>query len=201
MTGEYHWILARPMLLRRAAAHKGQARDDLAAPASRGTCSEPKSRVPTGLHKIRGRPAVTVTSAGYSLASSGRGWSDKQDGHWEIDHVTQRRRVGGNTRANRCPAVRCVIGFAGACTGDGLLRELLLMGSGRGRRDPQEGSQAEKSLSRRATGGWRTTNCGDGQADPYRSCNACPAAHEATEQQRVPGCRTKSRSSPPLERL
>ena len=127
MTGEYHWILARPMLLRRAAAHKGQLGMTWRRPPRGELVRSRKSKGPTGLHKIFGKTSGHCHFCGDPLVFERRGWSDKQDGHWEIDHVTQRKKGGGNTRANSLPCCTLCNRLRWARTGDGL-RELLLMG-------------------------------------------------------------------------
>ena len=56
-----------------------------------------------------------------------RGWSSRPNGHWEIDHVVQRKKGGAAGRDNCLPACTNCNRLRWGRTGKGL-REVLLMG-------------------------------------------------------------------------
>jgi hypothetical protein len=64
---------------------------------------------------------------GDSIVFEKRGWADKPDGHWEVDHVIQRHKGGPKSRDNCLPACTRCNRWRWHRTGDGL-REVLLLG-------------------------------------------------------------------------
>jgi len=79
------------------------------------------------LRHIYGRTIGHCHFCGDPIKFENRGWSEKPDGHWEVDHVIQRGK-GGTKRSDNClPACTRCNGLRWHRTGDDL-RDLLLYG-------------------------------------------------------------------------
>src|ERR1700682_1073802 len=64
---------------------------------------------------------------GDPIVFENRGWTEKPDGHWEVDHVIQRHKGGATTTENSLPACTRCNRLRWHRTGAGL-REVLLLG-------------------------------------------------------------------------
>jgi hypothetical protein len=94
----------------------------------RGARTGKDNRVRTaGLLEIFAKTNGHCHFCGDRIVFEHRGWSERPDGHWEVDHVTQRGKGGRDTPGNCLPACTMCNRLRWHRTGDGL-RELLLMG-------------------------------------------------------------------------
>jgi hypothetical protein len=64
---------------------------------------------------------------GDTIKFENRGWAEKPDGHWEVDHVVQRDKGGAKTSENCLPACTRCNRLRWHRTGDAI-RDLLLLG-------------------------------------------------------------------------
>jgi 5-methylcytosine-specific restriction endonuclease McrA len=79
------------------------------------------------LRRIFDKTAGHCHFCGDAILFENRGWADKPDGHWEVDHVIQRHKGGLKSAENCLPACTRCNRLRWHRTGDGL-REVLLLG-------------------------------------------------------------------------
>jgi HNH endonuclease len=79
------------------------------------------------LLEIYNKTAGHCHFCGDRIKFENRGWDEKPDGHWEVDHVIQRHKGGAKTSENCLPACTRCNRLRRHRTGDAL-RNLLLYG-------------------------------------------------------------------------
>lgn len=81
----------------------------------------------TSLREVYDKTSGHCHFCGDPVKFENRGWSEKPDGHWEVDHVIQRDKGGSHASENCLPACTRCNRLRWHRTGEDI-RELLLLG-------------------------------------------------------------------------